>query len=171
MLNQLIAVAVSWIIAIVGSLILLKIVDSLVGLRVSEGEESQGLDLSQHGETGYILEEGFAGKMLNEGAVPTIIRTEPRPATEPPNGQRRFSVVIEGANSHDLIAAWSSLCQVGCSRRTSPEFRAVYPFLTTVQGNRFRFRGGDPNSIRDNIGRLFQNTLHNDAIRARVESN
>ena len=35
------------------TLILLKIVDRLVGLRVDEDEESLGLDLSQHGEKAY----------------------------------------------------------------------------------------------------------------------
>jgi len=55
-LNQLLAVTITWVIAIVGSLIALKIVDLLVGLRVSPEQEVQGLDLSQHGEEGYNLE-------------------------------------------------------------------------------------------------------------------
>jgi Amt family ammonium transporter len=33
----------------------LKLVDITIGLRVSEEEEVQGLDLSQHGEEGYYL--------------------------------------------------------------------------------------------------------------------
>lgn len=40
---------------------ILKATDALVGLRVSEEDEATGLDLSQHGETGYIL-ESFSGK-------------------------------------------------------------------------------------------------------------
>jgi Amt family ammonium transporter len=40
----------------VGTLILLKITDLLVGLRVTEEDEIQGLDLSQHGEVGYDFE-------------------------------------------------------------------------------------------------------------------
>ena len=54
--NQFIAVAISWTLAIVGSLVVLKIVDALIGLRVPAEHESQGLDLSQHGEEGYNLE-------------------------------------------------------------------------------------------------------------------
>jgi ammonium transporter, Amt family len=53
---QLIGVAIAWAIAIVGTLIILKIVDLVIGLRVSEEEESQGLDLTQHGEEGYFWE-------------------------------------------------------------------------------------------------------------------
>jgi Amt family ammonium transporter len=53
MLNQLAAVGVSWGISIVGSLVLLFVVDKTMGLRLSPEDESAGLDLSQHGEEGY----------------------------------------------------------------------------------------------------------------------
>jgi ammonium transporter, Amt family len=55
-LYQLIGVVISWVIAILGSLIALKIADILVGVRVSKDEEQEGLDLTQHGEEGYLLE-------------------------------------------------------------------------------------------------------------------
>jgi len=54
--NQLIGVAISWGIAIVGSFVILKIVDVVVGLRVTSEQETMGLDLSMHGEEGYNLE-------------------------------------------------------------------------------------------------------------------
>ena len=53
LLNQLVGVAIAWGLAIVGTLVILKLVDSTIGLRVSEDHEMQGLDLSQHGEEGY----------------------------------------------------------------------------------------------------------------------
>ncbi len=56
LLNQFIGVVIAWALAIVGSLIILKVVDVLIGLRVPEEQEIQGLDLSQHGEEGYNLE-------------------------------------------------------------------------------------------------------------------
>ncbi len=52
-LNQFAAVGISWAIAIVGTLILLFLVDKTIGLRVSAEHEHAGLDLSQHGEEGY----------------------------------------------------------------------------------------------------------------------
>ena len=55
-LNQMVGVAVAWLLATVGTLAILKVVDWTVGLRVSEDQEVQGLDLSQHGEEGYNLE-------------------------------------------------------------------------------------------------------------------
>ena len=54
--NQLIGSAIAWGLAIVGTLIILKVCDMALGLRVSPDEETDGLDLSQHGEEGYSLE-------------------------------------------------------------------------------------------------------------------
>jgi Amt family ammonium transporter len=51
--NQFIGVGIAWVLAIVGTLIILKIVDTTIGLRVSAEHEIQGLDLTQHGEEGY----------------------------------------------------------------------------------------------------------------------
>jgi Amt family ammonium transporter len=51
--NQLVGVAIAWVISIVGTLVLLKIVDVIVGLRVAPDDEVEGLDLTQHGEEGY----------------------------------------------------------------------------------------------------------------------
>jgi hypothetical protein len=78
-------------------------------------------------------------------------------------------VVVEGADNGELIGAWSRLCQAGPKPPTS-EFRAVYPFVTTVQGNRFRFRGGDPTLLSKNLEILFQNQLKGRPIHAHVES-
>jgi Amt family ammonium transporter len=52
-LNQLVGISIAWVISIVGTLILLKIVDLAIGLRVTPEEELEGLDLTQHGEEGY----------------------------------------------------------------------------------------------------------------------
>jgi Amt family ammonium transporter len=54
--NQFVGVAIAWTISIVGTLIILFIVDKLIGLRVSEDEEREGLDITQHGEEGYDWE-------------------------------------------------------------------------------------------------------------------
>jgi len=54
--NQLIGSAIAWVLAIVGTLVILKIVDALVGLRVDKDQEIQGMDVSLHGEEGYFFE-------------------------------------------------------------------------------------------------------------------
>jgi Amt family ammonium transporter len=53
MINQAAGVGIAWSISIVGTLVLLVVVDKIIGLRVSPEQESEGLDLSQHGEEGY----------------------------------------------------------------------------------------------------------------------
>ncbi len=55
-LNQFAGVVIAWALAIVGTVVILKIVDVTIGLRVTEEHEMQGLDLSQHGEEGYYWE-------------------------------------------------------------------------------------------------------------------
>ncbi|HKH98088.1 MAG TPA: ammonium transporter [Candidatus Sulfotelmatobacter sp.] len=56
LLNQLVGVSIAWVLGIVGTLAILKLVDVTIGVRVPEEEEAQGLDLSQHGEEGYYWE-------------------------------------------------------------------------------------------------------------------
>jgi Amt family ammonium transporter len=53
LLNQLTGVAIAWSLSIVGTVVILFIVDKTIGLRVSAEDEETGLDLSQHGEEGY----------------------------------------------------------------------------------------------------------------------
>ncbi len=54
--NQFVAVVISWVLAVVATLVILKIVDATVGVRASAEQEREGLDLSMHGEEGYNLE-------------------------------------------------------------------------------------------------------------------
>lgn len=53
--GQLTAVGVTWVFSIVATFIILKVLDVIVGLRVSAADETKGLDLSEHGEEGYIF--------------------------------------------------------------------------------------------------------------------
>ncbi len=71
LLNQLIASLVAIGLGVVGSLVLLKIVDVLVGLRATGEDEMTGLDLSQHGEDGYNLDADLlsSGTMSHGGFV------------------------------------------------------------------------------------------------------
>ena len=51
--NQLVGIGIAWVLSIVGTLVLLKLVDLVLGLRVSDEDEREGLDITQHGEEGY----------------------------------------------------------------------------------------------------------------------
>jgi Amt family ammonium transporter len=57
--TQIVAVVATYALAIVGTIVILKIVNALVGLRVSAEDEMAGLDLSQHSETAYAAGGGY----------------------------------------------------------------------------------------------------------------
>ncbi len=60
-LIQIVAVAIAYVIAGVGTFVLLKILDATVGLRLKPDAELQGMDINEHGEEGY--NEDFAERM------------------------------------------------------------------------------------------------------------
>lgn len=157
---QLEAAAVAAAYSFVVSLVLVKIVD-LIGLTTDPESEVVGLDRTEHGEVGFYLTSA-----LEE--LPLTGAKEPRPATQPPDGVGRFSLVVEGVEPQRLADAWSELCQTGTV--PSPEFKRVYPFFTTMQANRFRFRGGNPETVRESLERLLRSKLGDGQIRVRVEA-
>jgi Amt family ammonium transporter len=55
-LNQAIGVLIAVALAAAGTFVILKICDAVIGVRVDHDAEEEGLDLSQHGEEGYVLE-------------------------------------------------------------------------------------------------------------------
>ncbi len=63
---QAIAVIATYVFVFVTTLIILKLIDWTIGLRVSEEDEVTGLDLTLHGESGYNLGVG-GGPSVGEG--------------------------------------------------------------------------------------------------------
>jgi Amt family ammonium transporter len=52
---QFLSVVITWVFAFVMSVLIFKILDMAMGLRVSEEDEVRGLDITQHSETAYTL--------------------------------------------------------------------------------------------------------------------
>lgn len=161
---QALAAVCAAVYAFVVTLILVTILNKLWGFGLDEKSENAGLDRSEHGETGFDL------SLALEMAPATSTLPEPRPAAIPPNGKRHFTIVVEGAVPRDLLHVWSKCCGAGNGTKPGPEFESLYPNMTTVQGNRFNFRGGDPILMRQALQRLFQNHLEGTAIQTHVES-
>jgi ammonium transporter, Amt family len=131
--------------------------------RVPRDVELSGLDITEVGVPAYR-------ELLSPSSATTVFSAEPRPAAAPAGvGKPRYSVVIEGVDSATLIKAWSGLCQIG-SEPPSAEFKEIYPILTTVTGNRFRFTGGDPLSVKESLRRLLQAVLPDRSVSTRIES-
>lgn len=157
---QLFAAGVSAVFAFVASLIMFKSIDLAIGFMADAEEEIEGLDRTEHGETGFDFGYGYE-------VAPITTPTEPRAAIVPPNGVGRFQIVVEGTNNGDLIHAWSELCQP--SPEPAAEFKVIYPYVTTVQGNRFQFRGGDQENMKTNLQRLFEKVLKR-PLKVKVEA-
>jgi ammonium transporter len=159
---QLIAATVAVFYAFVFTVVLVKGIDATFGFMLTPKEEGEGLDRSEHGEVGFDL--GLAAESIPEG-----VQQEPRPASVPADGKRHFTVVVDGPSKSDLLRAWSDLCQAGASP-PSEDFRAIYPFVTTVEGNRFHFRGGDPARLQESLKRVFQTRLQGVVVATRTEN-
>jgi len=73
--EQLSSIDCSKVLAIVATVIILKVVDALVGLRVSAEDEVAGLDLSQHSETAYSSGGGYGEiGVPNSGVAEAVSR-------------------------------------------------------------------------------------------------
>ena len=144
---------------------LVLVLEYTIGFTLKPEDEAAGLDLSQHGETGVDV-----GPDVDGAAVVTTLM--PRAATAPPpqtNGDtKRFSVVVDGVPAKELHAAWAALCQVG-ETPPPPEFTALYKYVTTVSGNKFRFRGGDPTKVRMAMQKLLEKALPDTPVETHVE--
>jgi ammonium transporter, Amt family len=80
--TQIVAVLATYVLAIVGTWVILKVVDAIVGLRVSDEDEVAGLDLSQHSETAYAMGGGSyseftAGSTFGEAMRPSEAKARP----------------------------------------------------------------------------------------------
>jgi hypothetical protein len=157
---QLIAAVVAAVVAVVGAAVLVKVCDLLLGFATDDQAEVEGLDRTEHGETGFDF--GLAMES------PSLAGAEPRAAIAPPSVKgSRFAVLVDGAPSSDLVHTWADLCRPDA--KTTPEFKALYPYVTTVEGNRFTFRGGDQEMMRNQLERLIESRLNKD-VRTRVEA-
>ena len=82
--TQAVAVAASLAFSFVATLAILKIVDLLVGVRITEDEEVTGLDLTQHAEVGYTLQDrgGQPVQPIEIPDTPAEAQLPARPARE-----------------------------------------------------------------------------------------
>ncbi|QVL34826.1 ammonium transporter [Telmatocola sphagniphila] len=137
--------------AFVASLLLAILVQILTlgNFTTSAKEETEGLDHTEHGEVGFDFGLGIESSTSGMG--------EPKAAKMPPGG-KRFSIEIEGTENGSLMKAWSELC-VPQTGAVDADFKAVYPHVTTVQGTKFYFRGGDSKKIASHLSALFKKKL------------
>jgi Amt family ammonium transporter len=134
--------------AFVASLILCQAVQWMTrgNFRTSVKDETTGLDQTEHGESGFDF--GYATESF------AVTAREPKSAIAP-KGNGKFVLTVEGVAPQELMKAWSGLCQPS-DAPIDGDFLAVYPFVTTVAGTNFSFRGGDPATIAQHLTALFR---------------
>jgi Amt family ammonium transporter len=133
------------------SFIMFKVIDLIVGLRVKAEDEIAGLDIPEMGVLGYINDDPKTpeGHLSSAGA-------EPRAAVLPRDGKKRFTVVLDGLPADKIAAVWSEMCQP--KNKPTKEFLEVYPKMTSLVGNRFRFADGDPEKLGASLAKIFSKT-------------
>jgi ammonium transporter len=157
------AAAISAVYAFVATAVLVLLIDKTIGFTLKAEDEAEGLDLAVHGEVGMDYGVGVPEESHGLDVIP-------KAATAPPNGplSKRFTIVVEGANVDQLVKVWGDLCKPS-DAPPNPAFKAVYPYFTTMSGNKFRFRGGDPVLLRAELQKLLTGLL-NQPVKTHVES-
>jgi Amt family ammonium transporter len=82
MVDQLVAMGAVAAYSFIVTSIILKVLDVTMGLRVSEDDENIGLDVSQHGERGYVIEEPGPLAMAPQISASTAPAPEPSPGAQ-----------------------------------------------------------------------------------------
>lgn len=134
----------------IASFIMFKVTDLVFGLRVAPEIELQGLDIPEMGVLGYINDDPTTpeGHLYSAGM-------DPKPARMPSGaGTKKFTVVVDGVTPEKIATIWSDLCQP--TQKPSPDFLAVYPRMTVMQGNRFKFTDGNPEQMSAHMAKIFQ---------------
>ena len=149
---QLKAAGFAVVFAFVVSLLLAALTQAMTlgNFRTNTQDEMEGLDQTEHGETGFDL--GYATESI------TLEVAEPRSATSPKPQQGRFDLVIEGVAADEISKVWTSLCKP-TDKPAPADFVQVYKSVTTFSGNRFRCRGTDAPAVATRMESLFKKLL------------
>ena len=84
--DQLAAIAVVAVYSFTATMIILKALDLTIGIRVSDEDEQLGLDVTQHGERGYVLEDSGAPVYAAPASPPPPPPSPPPPPPAQPSG-------------------------------------------------------------------------------------
>lgn len=159
---SLIGIGANIVFVFVASLVMFKVLDLVFGLRSKPEDEMAGLDIPEMGVLGYINDDPKTpeGHLYSAGI-------EPKTAKAPPDGKKRFTVMVEGLAPDKIAAIWGDLCQP--TKKPSPEFLAVYPKMTLLQGNKFKFIDGNPEQISAQLAKVLQASSNGGSVKASVE--
>jgi Amt family ammonium transporter len=85
MVDQIVAIGVVAIYSFVVTAIILKVLDLTIGIRLTESDEELGMDVTQHGERGYVFDVPIGVPMATI-STPPIPAPQSAPRTESASG-------------------------------------------------------------------------------------
>mgnify|MGYP001773458556 CR=1 FL=1 len=146
------------------SLITWIIIKKFLGLRVSQQEEIEGLDLWEHGQVCYpeftIIEAStsFTGveKFKSEGGIAVKKTSKRKPPVELKldveieREDRGFKLKLENIDKKSLIKIWRDVCS-GDWRKAPVEFKDIYPNVKLFSGDEILFMSGNPDSTVEKL--------------------
>jgi hypothetical protein len=144
---QIKAALISVVFAFTLSLLLALLTQAITGnnFKTDAKGESEGLDRTEHGEVGFDF--GLATESV------AVVSASPK-AADVPRGNGRFDLDLIGAEHSELMKVWTALCQP-TKEPPDADFLAVYPYVTTIRGTKFRCRGGNPEDLAKRLSSLF----------------
>jgi ammonium transporter len=148
LLSTIFAFCISLVLAIATQAITLR------NFKTDARGESEGLDRTEHGEVGFDF--GLATESV------TVVSADPK-AADVPRGNGRFDLQLNGADHKELMKVWTGLCQPSPDP-IDPDFLAVYPYVTTIRGTKFRCRGGNPEDLAKRLSTLFSKHLGKEVV-------
>jgi hypothetical protein len=157
---QIKAAMISVVFAFTVSLLLALLTQAITGnnFKTDAKGESEGLDRTEHDEVGFDF--GLATESV------AVVSAVPK-AADVPRGNGRFDVQITGADHAELMKVWTALCNPS-QDPVDPDFLAVYPYVTTIRGTKFRCRGGNPEELAKRLSTLFTKLVGKEVKAAKV---
>jgi len=144
------------------SFVIWLVIKEILGLRVSEQEEIEGLDLSEHGQVCYpefsILGSTFFSvefqeiehEKISEAKKEISKRKPPIPLEKPkitdagkPDEDKSFKIKVENLDKRMFVKLWREMCS-GDWRKVPLEFKDIYPNVKLFSGDEILFSRGNP---------------------------
>jgi hypothetical protein len=116
------------------------------------------------GLVGWWARNARSGAALDGAEM--IAQGDPKPASAPPDGHIRFTIVVDNLPPARVAELWSDLCRP--NREVTEAFRLLYRNFTVLDGNRFRFMKGEPQATAGLLAEVLS-TASATSVRTSIE--
>ncbi len=163
LLIQVIGIAAVGAFTFISSILCWGVLRKLIGLRVSPVVEVEGLDVHEMGSEAYPTEriidlerllEKVARLERSNGSLPDEALPEKRAprSAKIPAGSPPYILSLHNVDMQAFLERWRKLC--GSEEPASSDFREIYQHFTTFSGRNLKFRGGNPQEVKEKLQAL-----------------